>query len=230
MCLCTACAWDLLWRKPRWITARLGDRTRPQQVITNISVLFNVFNWELFIPCQQAGWVFWFGSFLVGRRGEQWCSVYKKSLTTTSSALQKHSLLLVPQSQSCRSCVFCKSEKKPQTLHVKTTSALLGEDSMGQSASQKRSRFWGFLDKREKDAGYWQGLREVQGNAVGWISSYQPHTSASLWSWKIIRGTLMKTVTTKTTTPYKLCTVQVVHRATVPWWENINAFYIGNHL
>lgn len=43
VCLCTACAWDLLWRKPRWITARLGDRTRPQQVITNISVLFNVF-------------------------------------------------------------------------------------------------------------------------------------------------------------------------------------------
>lgn len=39
----------------------------------------------------------------------------------------------------------------------------------------------------------------------------------------------MKKVTTKTTT-HKLCTVRVMNRATAPRWENINAFYIGNHL
>lgn len=40
----------------------------------------------------------------------------------------------------------------------------------------------------------------------------------------------MKKITTKTTTTHKLCMVRVMNRATALRWENINAFYISNHL
>lgn len=68
-CLCIAREQNLLWRKPRWITARLGGRKMPQQAIAHIFVLLNAFYCELYIPCKISGWVFGLGFFFGGSGG-----------------------------------------------------------------------------------------------------------------------------------------------------------------
>ena len=53
-CLCVARAQGLLWRKPRWITARPGGRIRSQQATACIFVLFSAFYWGTLYTLQNS--------------------------------------------------------------------------------------------------------------------------------------------------------------------------------